>query len=466
LKRYFLIFAVFVLLLIGMVQCSPKVKADGPDALPDKLIVAGTPFPRTAAGQITVTQQPLVASIYTHILTLPAQPHQICPDYVRAEYQLVFIAHTKTALQAKVLIGGCNTVILSTGKNRVRVIDATLLKLMKKTGAAVLTTSPEAFGGGYRPLDLQSAYGLPSSTNGSGQTVAIVDAYNDPYAESDLAIYRTTFNLPACDTPDGCFRKVNQSGGATFPKPDTGWAGEIALDLDMVSAVCPNCHILLVEANSSSFADLGASVDTAVRLGATIVSNSYGSSEDSSTRSYAHYYAHPGVIIVASSGDSGYGVESPASYNTVTAVGGTTLTRATNARGWQETAWAGSGSGCSAIVSKPIWQWDSGCSKRTVVDVAAVADPETGVAVYNTYGGNGWAMYGGTSVAAPIIAGVYGLAGNAVSTTNEHLYKNYQDLNGVVSGSNGSCNPKYLCTAGPGYNGPTGLGTPNGVGAF
>ncbi len=464
-KRSLLIIAVLVSLLFGLVSTTPKVQADGP-VLPDMLIVAGTPFPRSMPGKITVTQHALVASIYAHILTLPAQPHEICPDYVRAEYQLVFIAHAKTALSAKVLIGGCNTVILSAGKDRVRVIDAVLLKLMRKTGAAVLTTSPEAFAGGYRPLDLQAAYGLPSSSNGQGQTVAIVDAYNDPYAESDLAIYRTTFNLPPCDTPDGCFKKVDESGGPTFPRPDTGWAGEIALDLDMVSAVCPNCHILLVEADSASFSDLGKSVDTAARLGATIVSNSYGSSEDSSTRSYAHYYAHPGVTIVASSGDSGYGVNAPASYNTVTAVGGTTLTRATNARGWQETAWLGSGSGCSRYISKPIWQWDGGCSKRTVVDVAAVADPETGVAVYNTYGSNGWTLYGGTSVAAPIIAGVYGLAGNAASATNEHLYKQAADLNGVVTGSNGTCTPAYLCTAELGYNGPTGLGTPNGIGAF
>ncbi|GHO70528.1 peptidase S8 [Ktedonobacter sp. SOSP1-52] len=321
---------------------------------------------------------------------------------------------------------------------------------------------------GYNPADLQSAYKLPSASAGSGQTVAIVDAYDDPNAESDLAVYRSHFGLPACTTANGCFRKVNQTGGTSYPRANSGWAEEISLDLDMVSAICPNCHILLVEAKSSSFANLGTAVNTAISLGANTVSNSYGGSESSGESSYASYYNHPGHIITASSGDSGYGAQVPAAYNTVVAVGGTSLSKSSNSRGWTETAWNGAGSGCSAYISKPSWQKDTGCSRRTIADVSAVADPNTGVSVYDTYGNvGGWLVFGGTSVSSPIIASVYALAGNA-STVNaaSSLYSNTGSLFDVTSGSNGSCGGSYLCTAGTGYDGPTGLGTPNGTGAF
>ena len=235
----------------------------------------------------------------------------------------------------------------------------------------------------------------------------------------------------------------------------------------MVSAICPNCHILLVEANSASFNDLGTSVNTAVGLGATTVSNSYGGYEDSWSAKYiASYYNHPKTIITASSGDSGYGVQLPAAFNSVIAVGGTSLSTARNSRGWTERAWNGSGSGCSQYVSKPSWQKDSGCKKRTVADVAAVADPNTGVAVYDTYGNTGWNVYGGTSASSPIIASVFALAGNASSINGSYLYSHRASLNDVTSGSNGTCTTHYLCTAGAGYDGPTGLGTPNGTGAF
>jgi subtilase family serine protease len=315
---------------------------------------------------------------------------------------------------------------------------------------------------------LQSAYNLPSSTAGSGQTVAIVDAYNDPNAESDLAVYRSQFGLSACTTANGCFKKVDQTGGTKYPRGNSGWAEEISLDLDMVSAICPNCHILLVEASSNSFTNLGTAVNTAVSLKANVVSNSYGGSESSTETSYASYYNHPGVIITASSGDSGYGVQSPAAFNTVVAVGGTSLSRSSTTRGWSEAAWSGAGSGCSAYITKPGWQTDSGCARRTVADVSAVADPNTGVSVYDTYGqGTGWMVFGGTSVASPLVASVYALAGNASSVNAaSSLYSHTSNLNDVTSGSNGSCGGSYLCTSGPGYDGPTGLGTPNGVGAF
>ncbi|HET8631626.1 MAG TPA: S53 family peptidase [Thermomicrobiales bacterium] len=320
---------------------------------------------------------------------------------------------------------------------------------------------------GYIPADLQAAYALPSATAGSGQTVAIVDAYDDPRAESDLATYRSTFGLPPCSTANGCFRKVNQYGGTTYPRGNTGWAEEISLDLDMVSAICPNCHILLVEASSNSFANLAAAVDEAAKLGSNAISNSYGGGEYSGEVADQAHFNHPGIAITASSGDNGYGVEFPASSQYVTAVGGTSLTRASNARGWSETVWSGAGSGCSAYIAKPSWQKDTGCSNRTVADVAAVADPATGVAVYDTYREGGWLVFGGTSVASPIVASVYALAGNA-STINygSYPYGHTSSLNDVTSGSNGNCGGSYLCTAVPGYDGPTGNGTPHGTGGF
>ncbi|MFB9839603.1 S53 family peptidase [Actinoallomurus acaciae] len=322
---------------------------------------------------------------------------------------------------------------------------------------------------GLAPADLQGAYKLPSSDAGSGQTVAIVDAYDAPTAEADLGVYRSQYGLSACTTANGCFKKVDQNGGTSYPATDGGWAQEISLDLDMVSATCPNCKIVLVEADSASFADLGAAVNTAAGL-ANVVSNSYGGS-DASDDDYGSYYNHPGVAMTVSSGDSGYGVEYPASSQYVTAVGGTSLKSASNSRGWDETAWDGAGSGCSdqnpALAGQA--DADTGCSGRAVADVSAVADPATGVAVYDStayQGQSGWMVFGGTSVAAPVIAGVYGLAGNASDVDNNTPYAHPDALFDVTSGSNGSCSTAQLCTARSGWDGPTGLGTPNGTGAF
>ena len=239
---------------------------------------------------------------------------------------------------------------------------------------------------GYGPADLQSAYALPSNL-GAGKTVAIVDAYDLPSAESDLGVYRSQFGLPPCTTANGCFRKINQNGGTTPPAANSGWGQEIALDIDMVSAICPQCKILLVEASSASIANLGTAVNQAVAQGAVAVSNSYGASESFSETSWdTSYYKHAGVAITASSGDSGYGTSYPAASPWVTSVGGTSLSRASNARGWTETVWSGAGSGCSSTESKPSFQTDTGCSRRTIADVSAVANPSTGVAVYDTYG--------------------------------------------------------------------------------
>ena len=325
---------------------------------------------------------------------------------------------------------------------------------------------------GYTPQDLQSAYALPSDDGGAGMTVAVVDAYDDPSAEADLATYRKTFGLPTCTTSNGCFRKVDQSGGHTYPEVDEGWAQEISLDLDMVSAVCPRCHILLVEARSSAQANLGLAVGTAVRLGADAVSNSYGGA-DASDSSYGRYYHHPGVAITASAGDSGYGVSYPASSKWVTAVGGTTLRRSTRARrGWSEGVWANTGSGCSTR-NATTWQSTSTteCDGRAVADIAAIADPATGVAVYDslTYEDtDGWLTFGGTSAGAPIIAAAFALAGNTADVDDgSYVWLHHSGgVNDVVSGSNGSCETDRWCNGHYGWDGPTGWGTPKGVTAL
>ncbi|MGO8979779.1 MAG: putative Ig domain-containing protein [Streptosporangiaceae bacterium] len=329
-------------------------------------------------------------------------------------------------------------------------------------------------GYGYGPPSLQAAYDLPSAADGVAQTVAVVDAYDDPDAESDLAVYRAAWGLPPCGT--GCFQKINQNGG-TAPPPaaaNSGWATEESLDVDMVSAICPNCRILLVEAGSTSIASLGTAVNTAVSHGADYVSNSYGAQESGSDLSDdSAYFNHPGVAITASAGDDGYGVTYPAASQYVTAVGGTTLSPAANSRGWTETVWGsssggeGTGSGCSAFDPKPSWQTDTGCSRRTANDVAAVANPNTGVAVYDTYDQHGWLEVGGTSAAAPIIASVFALAGPpaAGAYPSSFPYARPASLYDVTSGANGRCG-SYLCTAETGYDGPTGWGTPDGIAAF
>ena len=319
---------------------------------------------------------------------------------------------------------------------------------------------------GYYPADLRGAYNVTASGTSSA-TIAIVDAYGYPNAEKNLGIYRAQFGLPACTTANGCFKKVNQSGvQGSYPAFNLGWSQETALDLDMASAMCPGCRILLVEATSSSFGDLAAAVTTAGAMGAHVISNSYGGSESGST-AYEPAYNIPGVAVTASSGDSGYGVQFPASSSHVTAVGGTSLSHSTNLRGWSETAWNGAGSGCSTLYAKPTWQSDPLCVKRMEADVSAVADPNTGVAVYaqSSSRRSAWLVFGGTSVAAPLIAGVYGVQDTAV-IYGSNPYSHTSALYDITAGSNGSCGGTYLCTAGLGYDGPTGLGTPGGTTAF
>jgi subtilase family serine protease len=316
---------------------------------------------------------------------------------------------------------------------------------------------------GYGPADIRSAYNL-TSASGAGRTVAIVDAYDDPTAEADLGVYRTQYGLTACTTANGCFRKVNQTGGSKLPRANAGWATEISLDLDMVSATCPDCHILLVEASSNSFANLGAAVNYAATQGVSAISNSYGGSDSAGNSDYNH----PGIAVTASTGDAGYGVESPASFDTVVAVGGTSLTKSGST--WAESAWSGAGSGCSTQNAKPSWQTSATqCSGKANADVSAVADPQTGVAVYDStryQGRSGWQVYGGTSASSPIIASVYTMGGNLSGYPASYTWAHAASLRDVTSGSNGTCPTSVWCHAGNGWDGPTGLGTPNGTAAF
>lgn len=316
---------------------------------------------------------------------------------------------------------------------------------------------------GYGPADLRSAYGV-TFPGSSATLIAIVDAYGYPRAESDLATYRAQFGLPPCTAASGCLTRLNQRGGSTPPPTDAGWAQEQALDLDMASAMCPNCRILLVEADDDNETNLAAAVMLAAARGAAAISNSYGGTE-TDTRQYARTYQHPGIAITASAGDQGYGTEFPASTPFAIAVGGTKLLRdATTIRGWREMVWTGTGSGCSAIYPKPAWQTDALCTRRMMNDVAAVAAPATGVAVYGPLGPSGisgWMVFGGTSVGAPLVAGIYAAAG-ARPTGGRSLWLRPGGLNDVTRGSDGACGGTYFCAAKTGYDGPSGNGTPQG----
>lgn len=347
----------------------------------------------------------------------------------------------------------------------------------------------------YVPQDLWLAYNIASEArqNGVGQTVAIIDAYDDPYAYQDMIAYRAHFHLRDCarDHAPGfvpCFRKVNEYGvdltqeSATAPTPDAGWAREISTDLDMVSAICQNCNILLVEADTNNQSDLDNAVNTAISLGAHVLTNSYGQPTDLSDEDAS--YDSPGVVIVAASGDNGFAPEVPANFRSVVAVGGTTLTKSNGPPvTYAETVWPGTGAGCSHI-PKPWWQDDAqrGCPGRTTNDIAAVADPADPVAVYDTYKteGTGWIDGGGTSVAAPIIAAMFALAGKvdeqigAAGIWKDHgAHTNHIFGGGDALVGNMGCYEAYLCLGAQKtdpnhfvYNGPTGWGTPNGLGAF
>ena len=331
---------------------------------------------------------------------------------------------------------------------------------------------------GFGPTQLHAAYQLPATAPGK-QTIAIIDAYKNPNVFKDLKAYNLAFGLPVfpkCSAKHkaSCFQVLNQSGNATpLPAGNVGWGLEIDLDVQVAHAVCQNCKIMLIEAASDSFADIEIAVNTAVAKGAKVVSNSYG---DYGNDCAEPGYDHPNVAVVVSSGDAGYQVSCPAVLNTVVSVGGTHLTLAGNGSYGSETVWSGSGSGCSLFSTARSWQTSLsgyaaiGCgSNRGMNDVAAVADPATGAAVYDTYGYGGWIVVGGTSLSAPLIAATYALAGNASTWAypSQSVYAApSSSFNDVTSGTNGSCSPAPKCTAGVGFDLPTGVGTPRGLGGF
>ncbi len=393
--------------------------------------------------------------------------------------------------------------------------------------------------GGLTPKQLETAYGYDSLSGGSAQTVAIVDAYNDPGIEHDLGEFDANYGLSPCTRANGCFTEVSQTGTASLPTTDSAtWALEMSLDVEMVHSACANCKILLVEANSASFSDLSTAVNTAVSLGATEVSNSYGGPEGELSPAELDAFSHPGVVIAAATGDSGYDdwtyynegefpperPNVPAALPSVVSVGGTTLGLDGSGKRASETVWNGNGpdndsvliegatgGGCSLLFSAPPWQPDTpgygaaGCGgTRLAADISADADPISGVAVYDSFScgacknGKAWIVVGGTSLATPLISAMYALAGGANGASDPavapygHLGDS-ADLFDVTEGGNGWCDaapesscghpdafdalvPGFAlhvdceyttaCDAAPGYDGPSGVGTPNGLGAF
>lgn len=339
-------------------------------------------------------------------------------------------------------------------------------------------------GGGDQPLprvtagrgpltaaDLQEAYRLPADWLGGGQSVAVVTPYDNPAAEDELAVYRAANGMPPCDADFPCFKKINQRGGHTPPAPSTAWAVHSSVGLELAAAACPNCKLLLVQADDPSLESMAAAVDQAAAQGVTAVVPMWGVAEHEGQNALAAHFDHAPATVVAPSGqgfNNGGRQMVPAAYPSVIAVGGTQLYRdSATARGWNESVWRDTASGCSMYVTRPAWQAAGACgSRRTVADVAAVGSADTPVQVYSTSLG-GWGTAAGTPVAAAFIAGVYGLAGTDSATpAGRRLYDSAQYLNDITEGSNGACGGGKICTAARGYDGPSGMGTPNGTGAF
>jgi len=342
--------------------------------------------------------------------------------------------------------------------------------LMNKKGVIPYATAPLSTA--MTPDQIQAAYGL-AGHDAAGRTVAIVDAYGYPNLARDLATYRSYYQIPACGA--GCLTIVDQNGGSNLPHFNLGWAQEQSLDVDAVSAACPSCHILVVQAKSANFTDLSAAVATAAsRAGVVAISNSYGAGDLADSTYGSAYIAasQKNIAVTASTGDNGYqGASFPASSHSVTAVGGTTL-KMTGTNGLTrstETAWSGAGSGCSTVNTAIASSTITGCPKRAISDVSAAADPNNGglstVSPSNSRTSS-WAQWGGTSESSPIIAAVYALAGGGYSNTTPYTAGTSSNLHDITSGSNGSCPTTQWCHAVTGWDGPTGLGTPNGTGAF
>ena len=327
--------------------------------------------------------------------------------------------------------------------------------------------NPNAVPSGYGATELQTAYAVPAKSG--SPTIAIVDAYAYPTAEADLAVYRAQFGFPPCTTASGCLKIVGQTGGKPPSRVDVGWDQEQALDLDMASAACPNCKIVLVQASSASFSNLWTGVDYAKTItGIRAISNSYGNTDSSSYAAYDSHYTANNIAITVSTGDYGYGAQWPATSPGAIAVGGTSLFK--GGAGYSESAWNGAGSGCGIGHAKPSWQngVTDACGGRMEADISSVADPNTGVAVYGPMSRStrGWMVFGGTSASAPFIGGLFALANGSINAA-QSIYANAASLTDVTTGSNGSsCPVAYYCKAQQGYDGPTGLGTPKGLTAF
>ena len=313
------------------------------------------------------------------------------------------------------------------------------------------STSPT----GLSPGTIKSVYNYStSSTAGAGQTIAIVDAYDDPTAESDLATFSSQYELPACTTANGCFKKVDQNGGSSYPRKDAGWALEISLDVQWAHAIAPGAKILLVEASSNSFTNLLAAEDYA-KMHAGYVSNSWGGSEFSGESSYDSHFAQSGVSFFVSSGDSGLPAQYPSASPNVISVGGTTL-NFSGSSFLSETGWSGSGGGCSLYETANGSQ-SSGqvnCNgKRATPDVSLDADPASGVSVYDTtryQGQSGWFRVGGTSASSPMWAARAASAG--VTVNSGYVYGNSISYRDITAGNNGA-------SALVGYDLVTGLGS-------
>jgi hypothetical protein len=374
-----------------------------------------------------------------------------------------------------------------------------------ESGAGIGPDAEECpFNEGYCPNDLQAAYKFPSLSNGGGKTVAIVDAYGYHHAASDLAYYRKIMGLKACGTSNKCLRIVNQEGNPSplppEPPPSDDWRGEESLDLDMVSAICPNCKIILVQTNNNYTNNLYAGVKTAGRLGPKYIGASWGSGPEGGDNSDFH---QPGIVISAAAGDNGGGTKygggpiQPCTYTYVVCVGGTHLIRnAHTKRGWTESVWndfnydacgsgsqpcGATGSACSLKISKPSWQNDTGCRMRSAADISANASLRSPVIVYNSEIGNCYPsqcfwLFGGTSASTQIISAAYALAGNAAAQMGaSYFWKHHGGhVNDVTVGNNVdpaigvtcASSVHYICYARPGFDGPTGWGSPEGIGGL
>jgi alpha-tubulin suppressor-like RCC1 family protein len=439
-------------LVLGVLAplAAARTATAGDEALPSGLLVAAPALGKAGSRLLQAREAAAVAGGIS-LTPSSTRPYYVCPE------------------------GTCQAIVdpqparkTVRGKRRLALPDGALLQGSGEKG-------------GFDPQDLQSAYDIPA-TGGAGETVAIVDAYGFPEAEDSLAVYRERYGLPPCTTANGCFRKVNQKGQESGYPAEAGWDSEQALDIEMVSAACPECHILLVQAATANETALGAAENTAVKLGAIEVSNSWSSPEQECNVAQCEkyekeYFDHPDVMLFFAGGDNGYdntfkGADSPdypASLPSVVAVGGTVLRRADNARGWSEEPWYepaardGGGSGCSRF-PKPSWQTDAGCAGRMTVDVAADGACESPMSVYD----GKWELICGTSASSPLVAGIEAHAEEYVRSLPgaEAFYEAVSGLNDVTTGANGKCSDEpevaYFCRAEEGYDGPTGNGTPEG----